>query len=156
MDIYMGTVGVLANQVHDFSPGIPPSGLFWTQAIPQDDVVVHFGDGVASVSASNLVEEDAGNVLNALEGGATTPATVSFEMRWAATSQPLALTDPVHGFTGEFFIIDSAISGFSGDFTIQWSAKKEGFTFESDPADTSVNLRSVLGRERNGVFFQED
>ena len=146
MDIYLGTVGVLANQVHDFSPGIPPSGLFWTQAIPQDNVVVHFGDGIASVNASNLAEEDAGNVLNALQGGPTTPATVSFEMRWAATGQPMALTDPVHRFTGEFFI---------SDFTIQWSAKKAGFTFESDPPATSVSLRSVLGRERNGVFFDE-
>jgi hypothetical protein len=147
MDIYRGTVGVLANQIHDFSPGIPPSGLFWTQAIPQDNVVVHFGDGVAMVNSSNLAEQDAGNVLNALQGGPTTPATVSFEMRWAATGQPMALTDPVHGFTGEFFI---------SDFSIQWSATKAGFTFESDPAGTSVSLRSVLGHERNGVFFQGD
>ena len=146
MDLYRGAVGVLANQRHDFSPGIPASGLFWTQAIPQDSVEVHFGDGVASVKVSDLAEEDAGNVLNALQGGPTKPATVSFEMRWAATGQPMALTDPVHQFTGEFFV---------SDLTIQWSAKGEGFAFESDPADTSVNLRAVLGRERNGVFFDE-
>jgi hypothetical protein len=146
MDLYQGTF-VLANQKHDFSPGIPPSGLFWTQPIPQDSVVVHFDDGVASVNVSNLKEDDAGNVLNALQGGPATPATVSFEMRWAATGEPMALTDPVHGFTGEFFI---------SDFRMQWSAEKEGFTFESDPADTSVNVRSVLGRERNGVFFAEE
>jgi hypothetical protein len=147
MDLYLGTVGVLANQVHDFSPGIPASGLFWTQPIPMDNVEVHFGDGTATLTVSDLAEKDAGNVLNALQGGATTPASVSFEMRWTATGEPLHLTDPVHGFTGEFFI---------GDLSVQWSAKKEGFTFESDPADTSVNLRAVLGRERNGVFAEAD
>src|ERR1051326_8218935 len=99
MDIYQGAVGVLSNQIHDFSPGIPPSGLFWTQPIPQADVKVHFGDGVASVSVRNLSEQDAGNVLNALQGGPTTPATVSFDMRWTATGTPLAITDPVHQFT---------------------------------------------------------
>jgi hypothetical protein len=145
MDLYQGTF-VLANQKHDFSPGIPASGLFWTQAIPQDSVVVHFGDGVASVNVSSLPEEDAGNVLTALQGGPSTPATVSFDMRWTAAGQPMALTDPVHKFTGEFFI---------SDFSIAWSAQKAGFTFQSDPASTSTNVRSVLGRERNGVFFAE-
>jgi hypothetical protein len=146
MDLYQGTF-VLNNQKHDFSPGIPASGLFWTQPIPKDNVEIEFGDGVASVEVSDLPEDDAGNVKNALQGGPTTPATVSFEMRWTATGEPLALTDPVHRFTGEFFI---------SDFHMQWSAKTDRFTFESDPAETSVNVRSVLGRERNGVFFAED
>lgn len=146
MDLYQGTF-VLANQKHDFSPGIPASGLFWTQPIPQDSVVVHFGDGIASVKVTDLAEQDAGNVLNALQGGPTLPATVSFEMRWAATGAPMALTDPVHRFTGEFFI---------SDLTIKCSAKTDRFTFESDPAETSVSVRSVLGRERNGVFFAEE
>jgi len=145
MDLYQGTF-VLANQKHDFSPGIPASGLFWTQPIPQDAVVVHFGDGSASVNVRNLAEEDAGNVLNALQGGPTNPATVSFEMRWVATGQAMALTDPVHRFTGEFFV---------SDFSIEWSAHTAGFSFQSDPASTSTSVRSVLGRERNGVFFAE-
>jgi len=146
MDLYQGTVGVLSNQRHDFSPGIPKSGLFWTQAIPQDNVSVHFGAGTATVSAHDLMEEDAGNVLNALQGGATTPASVSFDMHWTATSEQMHLTDPVHGLTGDFFI---------SDLTIEWSARKADFLFTSDPADTSINVRSVLGRERNGVFFSE-
>lgn len=144
MDIYQGPVGVLANQIHDFSPGIPPSGLFWTQPIPRHDVKVDFDSGKASVRSRNLKEQDAGNVLNALQGGRTTPATVSFDMRWSATGDPMQITDTVHGFTGRYFI---------SDFTIEWSAKKEGFRFESDPAETSVNVRSVFGHERNGVFF---
>lgn len=145
MDLYQGAFA-LANQKHDFSPGIPPSGLFWTQPIPQDNAVVHFGDGTAIVTCSNLVEEDAGNVLNALQGGPTTPATVSFAMRWSATGKRMDITDPVHQFTGEFFV---------SDFSIEWSARAAGFTFQSDPASTSKNVRSVFGRERNGVFFAD-
>lgn len=149
MDLYQGTF-VLANQKHDFSPGIPPSGLFWTQPIPQDNVAVHFGKGEAVVRVKDLPEEDAGNVLNAIQGGATVPATVSFEMRWGATGEPAAITDSTHHFTGKFFISD-----FGSDFKISWSAQTAGFRFQSDPASTSMNVRSVLGRERNGVFFAE-
>jgi hypothetical protein len=36
---------------------------------------------------------------------------------------------------------------------IEWSATKQGFTFVSDSSDTSVSDLSVLGTERNGVFF---
>jgi hypothetical protein len=144
MDLYTGPVGV--GQVHDYSPGIPPSGLFWTQPIPRHDVRVDFDDGKASCHVSNLSELDAGNILNALDGGPTKPSTVSFDMRWFATGDPMHITDPVHGFTGKFFI---------SNLTIEWSAKDEGFRFDSDPADTSVNVMSVFGRERNGVFFAE-
>lgn len=49
---------------------------------------------------------------------------------------------------------------FAGDFvgnsaTIEWSAKRDNFEFVSDPARTSRNEFSLLGRERNGVFFPE-
>ena len=45
---------------------------------------------------------------------------------------------------------------FAGDFiettaSIEWSARKAGFRFKSDPETT--NEFSEIGRERNGVFF---
>jgi hypothetical protein len=48
---------------------------------------------------------------------------------------------------------------FKGSFlstgaTIKWSADEPGFHFESEtPPDPKANLVSVLGREKNGVFF---
>jgi hypothetical protein len=39
--------------------------------------------------------------------------------------------------------------------TIEWSATEEGFAFESDPAETSTNVFSLIGHERNGVFFPQ-
>jgi hypothetical protein len=143
MDLYQGAV-VPANQQHDFSPGIPPSGLFWTQPIAPDALTVRLGDGTATLQVRNLPEEDAHTVQNALTGGPTVPATVSFDMLWSALGPPMHLTDPVHQFTGMFQL---------STVTIEWSAQEAGFEFHSDPAQTSVNVRSVLGRERNGVFF---
>lgn len=143
MDLYNGPVG--SNQVHDFSPGIPPSGLFWTQAIAQDEVEVRLGEGTASVRVRNLKEEDATNLFNALEGvGARVPSTVSFDMTWTGSRPLTGVTNASEGFTGEFMF---------SNVTMQWSAKQAGFTFTSDPAVPVTSLYGVMGRERNGVFF---
>ena len=43
---------------------------------------------------------------------------------------------------------------FSTKTTIVWSAEQPGFPFQSDtPPDPAANLISVLGREKNEVFF---
>jgi hypothetical protein len=141
MDLFNGPVG--SNQVHDFSPGIPPSGLFWTQPINQDDVEVHLGKGVATVRVRNLPEEDAHTLFNALEGvGSRVPSTVSFDMTWTGSTPLTEVTNQAEGFTGSFMYSTVAI---------QWSASQAGFNFVSDPAATSVY--GVMGRERNGIFF---
>lgn len=142
MDLFNGPVG--SNQVHDFSPGIPPSGLFWTQAIEEDSVEAHLGEGAASMSVANLPEKDAHTLLNALTGGPTVPSTVSFDMTWTGQQPLMEFTDPVHGFTGSFMF---------SKVTVAWSAQQAGFSFVSDPADTTSTVAAVMGRERNGVFF---
>jgi hypothetical protein len=142
MDLFEGTVA--PTQVHDFNPGIAPSGLFWTQPVSDDALDFDFEEGVATLAVKDLDEEDYHNLLNALKDGPSDPASVSFNMRWTATEPSMNVTDPVHGFTGRFRI--STVS-------IDWSASVGSFEFTSDPA-TTVNVRSVIGRERNGVFFQ--
>lgn len=142
MDLFNGPVG--SNQVHDFSPGIAPNGLFWTQAIAQDNVKVHLGDGAASMRVTNLPEDDAHNLLNALTGGPTEPSTVSFDMTWTGQRPLVDFTDAVHGFTGSFMF---------STVTVDWSAHEAGFAFASDPAATTSTVAAVMGRERNGVFF---
>ena len=72
-------------------------------------------------------------------------AKVSFDVEWNGT---LAMAD-----------IENTSQHFKGTFlstgaTISWSAEQAGFHFQSDtPPDPKANLVSVLGRERNGVFF---
>lgn len=142
MDLFNGPVG--SNQVHDYSPGIAPNGLFWTQAIAQDSVEVHLGDGAASMRVTNLAEDDAHDLHNALTGGPTVPSTVSFDMTWTGQRPLTDVTDAAHGFTGSFMF---------SKVTVDWSAQEAGFSFVSDPADTTSTVAAVMGRERNGVFF---
>jgi hypothetical protein len=146
MDVYKKGQFVLANQVHDFNPGIPPSGLFWVQAVPEDALEVNLQAGTATLALTNLVEGDFHNVQNAILGGAGDPGSVSFKMKWTTKSQPMNVTDQVNRFTGRFQI---------STVQIEWSAKAPNFTFVSDSAATTVDVASVMGRERNGIFFDE-
>ncbi len=54
------------------------------------------------------------------------------------------LRDQVNHFRGRF-IEDTA--------TVKFTVEEPGFRFVSDPANTSVNEFSEIGRERNGSFF---
>jgi hypothetical protein len=37
--------------------------------------------------------------------------------------------------------------------SIEWSPRQAGFSFQSDPANTSQTVHALVGNERNGVFF---
>lgn len=142
MDLFTGAVG--SGQVHDFNPGIREGGLFWTLPVSEETLEVDLEDGTATLMVDDLDQEDYHNLSNALHDGPSDSASVSFEMRWNATAEPIHVTDSVHGFTGKFQL--SAVQ-------MEWSAKAPNFEFVSDPASTTVNVRAVIGRERNGVFF---
>ena len=145
MDLFTVNLdGSRGTQIHDFSFGIPPSGLFWTASVPEDSVDGELDDGFVSFSMTNLSLEDAGNLDNALHGGPTTPATVSFKMRWTGIGSPFQFTNTTDGFRGKFQFATVAI---------EWSAHTAGFSFVSDPADTTTTVAAIIGEERNGVFF---
>jgi hypothetical protein len=150
MDLFNGAVGT--NQVHDFNPGIRDNtGLFWTQPIAGDAVTFNLEHGTATLTADDQDEEDYHNLHNALLDGPSDPASVSFEMRWQAIERPMNVTvnatNPVvQRFTGRFSL---------ATVQIEWSAAAPGFHFVSDPASTTTNVRAVIGRERNGVFFDD-
>ena len=144
MDLFTGAVGT--GQVHDFNPGIRESGLFWTQPVAGDAVTFDLERGTASLTVEDLDEEDYHNLHNALTDGPSDPASVSFEMRWKAVGDSMNITDSVHRFTGRFRL---------SSVRIEWTADAPDFHFASDPAGTTTNVRSVIGRERNGVFFDD-
>jgi hypothetical protein len=135
-------------------------------ALSHASVEVDFDGARARLRARNLDVFDDHDLANSLTQGlglpanpAATPPTpaipgtfpvrakVSFDVEWNG------VVDMAH--------IENSTSPnrFSGDFlstgaTISWSAEQSGFQFESDmPPDPKANLISVLGRERNGVFF---
>jgi hypothetical protein len=146
MDIYNGPVG-LANQIHDYSPGIPPSGLFWLVSAPHDAVQVHLGSGTASVHMTDVPVLDAHDIKNALTGGPTVDATVSFDIEWSNVLEQAKVTNDMQRFTGQFWKTGA---------TINWSSQNldgSGFSFHSEAPDPSRNVYSVIGHEHSGVFF---
>ena len=98
----------------------------------------------------NVPEFDWGTIPNSLTHGAFAPlkcAKVSFRVRWSGALRIKELRDETHRFEGRF-IEDIA--------RVSFTTEQPGFRFISDPAQTSTNVFSEIGRERNGVFFSSD
>ncbi len=112
--------------------------------VPDNTVAATPQAGRAQLNVSDLEIEDYHNLLNALEDGPSDEATVSFDVRWSGPTGRTSYRNVDQQFTG-LFVSTSA--------TVEWSAQKEGFEFESDPAETSTTVIAEVGQERNGVFF---
>ena len=98
---------------------------------------------------------DAHDLANALTGGlgfsnppippiAAVPATVSFDIEWRGLIEQAIVTNENEDFTGQFIQTGA---------TIQWSSSQSGFQFVSEAPNPARNVYSVIGHERNGVFF---
>ncbi len=150
MDVYEPGPG--APQIHDLNPtAFPPTGLFWTLAIPGDGIHVNPGKGRAVMQASNVPILDYGDIVNALFGGgpAPVPGNVSYTVAWSGVEERLNIknTDPVYG-------------GFAGEFVrnhakMEWTATVGDYHFVSAPLATSSSIFAELGHERNGIFFNQ-
>lgn len=130
----------------DFNPGIAASGLFWTTPVPDSSVAVSPGSGRARFALTDYATRDFHNIGNALGGGSSDPAVVSFAMRWSAGGRRALQTD---GSTFRFRSrIDTA--------TVEWTGVNEatGMAFASDPASTSQSAFAAVGHEKNGSFFK--
>ena len=120
-----------------------------------DAVEVNPGAGRASLHMANVPVWDEHDIANALTGGkgfpsmsippiARVPAVVSFDIEWSGVLERAIVINEDQDFTGQYVKTNG---------TIEWSASEAGFAFTSNPADTSINVYSVVGHELNGVFF---
>lgn len=145
----------MAQQIHDYNPGIAANGLFWVISAPSDVVDVNPGAGTASLRMSNVPVMDFHDIGNALTDGhglpsmsippiAPVPALVSFDIEWSGVIERAIITNENEDFTGQYVRTGA---------TIQWSSSEAGFAFTSEPPNPDRNLYSVVGHERNGVFF---
>ena len=132
-----------AGQIHDYSPGITESGLFWTVAVPPEAVAFDSDLASASYRQTDLDLVDAFNLVNALAGGPEVPGRVSFVVEWTATGPGEPMRNEAHGFTGEFR---------EARATVTWSGNTSDSSYISEPAATSNSIFGFIGRERNGVF----
>jgi hypothetical protein len=135
-------------QVHDFNLDIRPfpSGVFWTNFIPNSSVSMNDEDGEdgAVLNVENLALFDYFSLGNALSDGNSIDAKVSYHIRWAGDGKPLTIDDGKHFH----------FRGTSTSATATWSAREAGFHFQSSPAHTTKTNFAVVGSERNGAFYR--
>lgn len=134
------------NQLHDYEPGIAPTGLFWTIRVPRQVVKVNLARAVASLRMTDVPMPDFHDFGNGVVGGKSEPARVSFDVRWSGAIKRLTVRNDAQAFTGEF-IQDNA--------TIVWSAQQAGFSFQSDP-DPKPDMIAQIGREQSGALRLRD
>ena len=75
-------MGDPTNQVHDFEPGIKPSGLFWTIPVPPTVASIDSTSGSGRYRIQNLAIPDFHDFFNAISPfPSTIPGHVSFDVR---------------------------------------------------------------------------
>ena len=119
---------------------------------------IDLDNATASLQLTDLPIIDAHDLANNLTNGqgftnppippiAPVPATVSFAIGWSGVVNQAKVTNQAEQFTGQFI---ETIA------TIKWSASQAGFDFVSEDPNPARNFYSVIGHERNGVFFHPD
>ena len=134
-------------QVHDWEPGIRPSGLFWTIPITPSAITVNRITGTATLKATDLAVPDYGNFFNAISPApdpAPVPSHVSFEVTWPGHGEVREIDDDVFDFSGRFIVSDS---------TIAFTARNDDadVTYRSNPGG-QISFDAGVGSERNGIF----
>ncbi|HEV8102576.1 MAG TPA: hypothetical protein VGP69_02460 [Gaiellaceae bacterium] len=135
--------------MHDFEPGIAPSGLFWTIPIEPGAIKVDPSTGEARLRVNALKVLDFHDILHALgliPGPDPVPSRVSFEVRWSGHGDPVELRDTTFGFMGHYV---------TGPATISFTASNDAgdVVYSSDATGQSNVGTPAVGTEQNGVFF---
>jgi hypothetical protein len=131
-------------QVHDYNPGIAPSGLFWTVPIPDD--ALSFRGRTARLELEDFPVVDSRVFLGTTEEPARVTLDVTFTGEGKVHEFRSGSSDPADptAFAGRFRF-GRARGRFSG-------GNASGLRFRSSVA-TSDGLFAEIGHERNGVFL---
>jgi len=135
---------VPANQIHDFHPPITPSGLYWVVPVPNTGLTISPDGNTFTLEMQNVsvVDQPRWPALDSI----ATPARMSFKMVWKSTGEPVKYDDPSRHFR------------FNGTrATCQLEAQVEvpsiGFSWKSDPLNTSKADIAIVGEEVNGRYY---
>jgi hypothetical protein len=148
---------------HSWDPGITPSGVFWTTPAEHGGVTVNLRREKALLHVKNVSVFDGFTVPNALDEAhplGHVPSIInSLRIEWSNTTRATSFSNcEVNGFRGRYFEDTATIEVIAT--TPPTPARmcppapaRHGFRFVSDPAHTTINHFSLIGRERNGIFF---
>jgi hypothetical protein len=140
-------------QLHDFNPGnlgVPAddgaNGVFWTQPIPDTFLDIQsVDDGLASFAVDNYSLFDYGSIIKSITNPTgRVPGSVSFKLNWTGVINPVSWAVDA---------IQSSFDGIQGTATMEWTGNTGTYTFVSDPGNTSITNFVILGKEKNGVFY---
>ena len=127
--------------MHDFNPGIRPSGLFWIAQIPDSAVAIQGERVRLDIDGVPVVDDIA------FLGGGNIPARINLHIGWTASgpmrqvrATSLNPTDPF-SWSGELRLA-TATGTISGSNSL-------GFSFLVSP----LSFFGELGTERNGFFL---
>lgn len=133
-----------ADKLADINPGIPSNGLFWTVPIP-DTALSLSPDGLtATVTLRDFA------VLDQPKFPANTDPTyaarVDLDLTWRGFGPLLGTTNATHRYRVQFHqaIMQAAI---------RVTVPEIGFTFTSDPPETTQTIFAMIGEDQNGMFF---
>lgn len=133
------------NQIHDFHPPIAPSGLYWVAPVPEGGLTFS-PDGTATLKMDRvpIIDQPRWPAMDAQP----TPAFMSFRMVWKPTAEPANTDDPAKMFR------------FTGHkATVQMEAQFEvpsiGFSFKTDPLESSQCKFALMGEEVNGKYYSK-
>ena len=135
---------VPANQVHDFHPPIAPSGLYWVVPVAEHGLTISPNGNTFTLEMQNVpvVDQSRWPALDSI----ATPARMSFKMVWKSTGEAVKYEDPSKHFR---FVGTRA--------SCQLEAKVEvpsiGFSWRSDPLETSRCDFAIIGEEANGRYY---
>ena len=135
---------VPANQIHDFHPPIAPSGLYWVVPVPERGLTISPDGNTFTLEMQDVpvVDQPRWPALDSI----ATPARMTFKMVWKSTGEPVRYEDPSKHFR---FIGTRA----SCQLEAQVEVPSVGFSWKSDPLNTSKSDFAVVGEEVNGRYY---
>ncbi len=144
MTLFRGRVAP-EDQVHDVHPAIAPSGLYWVTEVPQGGLTVSPDGRSAELRLSGVAVVDQPR-WPAPDADAR-PATVDLTITGKATDEPYEIDDPSRQLRFRGFKATSQMSA-------RIAVPSIGFTWRSDPIETSKAGFAILGEEWNGKYYE--
>jgi hypothetical protein len=135
---------VPANQIHDCHPPIAASGLYWVVPVPERGLTISHGGKILTLEMQNVsvVDQPGWPAIDSV----ATPARMSFKIVWTSTGERAEYEDPSRHFR---FMGTRALCQLEAEVVVP----SLGFSWKSDPLNTSKCDFAVLGDEVNGRYY---
>ena len=131
--------------MHDFHPPISPEGLYWVTPVNAVDFALSEDEKSATLHMAKvpIIDQPRWPAMDAL----STPAFMDFKLVLRATDEPVKYEDPTRQYRFE---------GFKANAQLEAAIRMPsiGFSFKTDPLETSKSDFAVMGTEVNGKYYE--